>query len=448
MWMAMGVGNKFGIEGAAMVMGQANKVLDWGKKAALWAPNKAWGGVKAGAAGTGSFAWRKANAKMSKKYGWSPTALKEAWKKSREHSKGQDMQDIEQATADRTDTFNAASSRIANTVNPFSKHRGKWGIGKNTDHTDEGFAHFQGQVNKNAKHVSEVSSDTRQLLEHLGHAIETEDAADTVAHLRAVAKNNDFNDLVDTMGKDMVEKNFDFKIVGDSYTKDVVDADGKTIQMKFVNKEGEVNGTKLKLTYAVTDDGTEHLQTDSESVKATIAGALKTANVNEDLQNKTMLDLGTIAMSNTHYGYGGMATRNDDGKYVITTAAEQAEYNAGKLETEGGQKISTSIHEGTLYSHVSIGQGKNAKQFLTGLNGEVAKAVISALPDDFQATRARTRVKSYTLATQNLEEVRTAMGKKGNEGYAKAVADIRAAQKKAKDEAEKLSTTSAAANDA
>ncbi len=395
MWMAMSVGNKFGIEGAGMVMKQADKVLNWGKGAAKKSAYYGSGlGVAKWGAKTGA---RKIDSKLaSTKYGkyLSPSAVKKAFKDRAAAKKHEDEQPIEQAAADIHDSLNKRISQAKNigaTVLPWNlplteKNRQRLKDLAhhefNTDHSEHGIAAFTKQASSAAKHLEATSDNYESLKAHIDTARVKKDSQEMAGILKLLVRNNDINEIVPDKGVSIasqlkVRNISDFKDEddirknlkdGEQIIEDILDQNGKVVgRQRTVNVMNQV----MRLTSEVNDAGKETMISDTNSGKATIALSLRETGMDDATITGFMEHLGNQSLAAGNGAFGNMVKRDGHGGFILTSEAEQARNNAGKLALQDPQKIANGMHADTIFQ-----RGGESGYF--SLNGETAKAVMDA----------------------------------------------------------------------
>jgi hypothetical protein len=409
MWMAMGVGNKFGIEGAAMVMKQADKALDWGKTAAK---KGAYYGSGAGLVKWGAkTGYRKADSKLaSTKYGkyLSPGAIKKAFKDRAVAKKHEDEQPIEQAAGDTHDLLNKRISQAKNRgalllpqswlgKNAAERRKALKGTHDdyNTDHSEYGIATFVKQGASAAKHLEETSDNWESLITHWDTAVAKNDSQEMAGVLKLITKNNDINDLVPDRGQSIIgqltkrgesefKKDSNGQLIleefdangklqqllkdGQQIEEDLVDQRGDTVgRQRTVNVMGQI----MKLYSEVDANGKEKMFSDANSGKAVIATALRQTGAEDKNIRGLMEHLSNQALAANNGSFGNMVERDSHGEFQLTDEDTQAEKNAGKLSLIPAQKQVEGIHADTFFRRGGSGY--------IGLNGKTAIAVMDKI---------------------------------------------------------------------
>jgi hypothetical protein len=329
--MTLQLGNKMGAMGAKGVTGFADKTLNWAKKQALRPVYATGRGIKSGATGLASTGYRKADSSFANKFGWSPLALKKAWKDRTAEQKHFDEQAINKAAGTTQDRLNAGFSVATNTINPFNlKNRGKLGIGKNTDKTDHRFEQRRQQQQAYVKEITAVSDASEIVIDELRDALAAGNEAKMEAAIAILTKNNDLNDLLLAMGSE----------------------------------------------YGATTDAAGNVEVSSENARKVLLGMYQQMGVEGDDLGKSLRVISDQAMASGNYAFGGLSKyvagkEGGHGHFRAATAEEQAGAVVGKFNNLEAQKQAQVLHPDTLFKRTENG--------FTDMNGEVADAMVRSL---------------------------------------------------------------------
>ncbi|MFZ2187346.1 MAG: hypothetical protein WAV46_01835 [Candidatus Moraniibacteriota bacterium] len=339
LWMAMALAQKMSIAGASSVVGMGQKFSKWAGKAAL-APVP-WAG-------------RKIESKLANtKYGkyLAPHAVMQAFKQRSEEQKHRDEQPIKLAASTMQDQLNGAISRVKNTIVPANYLPGNWGkLWANTDHTDHAFAEAESQAAVHKKEMTAVTSDGPHIIHEMEAGLASKETPKVVGALQILAKNNDLNDMLTTVGKDA--------------------------------------------KYGLAKDAAGEVVVSSENMMQLLPQILKEAGVdNAELLAKQMMVISENATASGNFAFGGM-TKFDEtmnhgrGGFRLSKPAEQAGWAAGKVKNLESQKRQTTIHPDSMFTRTENGG-------FGDINGDVAKALISTFTgaDVAQVDRSRDDLK-------------------------------------------------------
>ena len=311
LWMAIGLGQKMGLAGAATISGKGEKFAKWAGKTVTKTP-ALWAG-------------RKLDSKLAEgrvtKY-LSPGAWREAFKKRSEEQKHKDKEPIELAGSTMQDQLNAGFSRVANTILPTSWKAGKFMA--NTDHTDHRFDTRQKQKNAKVKEITEVSDRSDVVIGKMEHAVSGKDMSEAEAALGVLIKNNDLNDMIVAVGH---------KYGG---TNEVSSENAKLVLANILRQSG------------VTDE--------------------------EDIA-KTLMVLSDQAMASGNYAFGGMSHYNPaNHTFSISTPAQQAAQVAGKFNNLEPQKQAQMLHPDALFKRDAAGFTDMNDDIATAIIPNISKA--------------------------------------------------------------------------
>lgn len=337
LWATIGLANKFSVAGAATVVGMGYGATHWTRKK-----------IQGAAIGTARFAGRKVEKRLaSNKYTrfLSPTAVTTAWKQRAEEQKHKDERPIKEAASAMQDTINRRMSTVIR--NPL-----KWGTGKAIDHTDHNFAEVTRQSGEQRKEMESVSTDGAYIIQELKAALSNKDASKVDAALQILAKNNDLNDMLVTIG---------------SNEKYGLEKDGVT---------GEV------------------LVSSANALKLIPQLLAESGEKNADILAKKVMNISETATSSGNFAFGGMSKfdesmNNGHGGFRIAGISEQAEWAAAKVKNLESQKRQTTIHPDSLFTRTENGG-------FGDINGEVAQQIIGTFTqgDVSQANRSRDDMKT------------------------------------------------------
>ncbi len=358
-WTVIGMANKFSMAGAATVTGAGYGVANWTRKKMVGA-----------AVGTARWGGRKVESKMaSNKYTkWaSPTVLMTALKARSEERKHKDERPVKQAAAQVQDTLNKAVSKVFR--NPL-----KWGKATGVDHTDHDFAEVTRQSGEQMKEMENVSTDGAYIIQELKIALNNQDKSKTDAALQILAKNNDMNDMLTSVGAD--EK---YGLEKDPVTKEVIVSSANMLKLlpQLLVQSGEKNA---------------------------------------DILAKKVMNIGERATGAGNYAFGGMTKFDPDmdnghGGFRLASAQEQGEWAGAKVKNLESQKRQTSIHPDSLFTRTENGG-------FGDINGEVAQQIIGTFTqgDVGQVNRSRDDMKAaISNAHKNIDE--TVVNDKGEKIY-------------------------------
>lgn len=330
LWMAIGLANSMSIAGAGAVAGTGEKFLKWAGRKSTVSPAK--------------FVGHKVDSKLagSKHLSFlSPGSWALALKQRGEEQKHKDEQPIKQAAARRQDQLNQVISRFASPIKSYKAGRG-------VDHTDHEFSEIQKQASTYKKEISDTSTQSDYVMNELKAAIATKNKAKADAALQILAKGNDLNDLVLTLGGEY-------------------------------GAEKDANGNVQVSTKSILTVLEKILQASGETDKEMIA--------------KKAMVISDEATGSGNFAFGGLAKFNaDEHKFEMQTPEGHAMWAGGKVKNLETQKRQTTIHPDSIFKRYVDQDGK---AHFGDINGDTGKAIISTFTngDIEEAKRSRDDLK-------------------------------------------------------
>jgi len=342
LWIAIGLANSMSIVGASAIAGRGQQFLKWVGKTTTVTPAK--------------FVGRKIDSKILAPRGLSPTALLHAFKQRSEEQKHRDEQPIKQAAAKKQDQLNKIfSGATDNWYKPW-KIPGAIKKGTGSDRTEHNFAQTQAQASEKEKEITAVSDSGDHVIHESKIALENKEIDKLNGALLSLAKTNDLNDWISAMGKEKKAdgtNKYDLKRdeKGEAY---VSSENARSLMATVFREAGEKDEELLAKRMMVISD------------RATASG-------NFAFGGMTKFDNGKFRLTEQRQrqkkNEDGSLAKDENGKPVMETYDEQAEWAAGKVKNLESQKRQTSIHPDSIFTRTAGGG-------FGDINGEVAKEII------------------------------------------------------------------------
>lgn len=231
-----------------------------------------------------------------------PTAAYHGFGQWRERQHELDRKPVTQAGAEISDIFGRLSG----------------------DHTDHAFKNFTTNVAKEQKEIASISTNSDYVIHELIAGLQSKDDDKVVGALQILAQNNDFNDMMHVIGE--IEKKTGIKL----------------------GANGEEADAEMS----------------SENTKEVLKNMMLKAGLSPEMAAKNMLNISNTAIAAGNVGMAGAAKLGEDGKFRITTAQEQADVAAAKL-----QNLETQARQRTLH-HNAIFKEKAKTKYQEGHEGE------------------------------------------------------------------------------
>jgi hypothetical protein len=280
----------------------------------------------------------------------SPSVAIKAWTDRAKEHEEKDKEHLDLAAASMQDELNAGISRVTD---------GGWikpGNFKNamknpSDRTNHAYAARAHMVAKAQKEASEISTNSEYLIKQLDAAIAKGDDTTAAGIVRALAKDNNLNDLMAARGAEYGVK---MRPLLDKDGKPLLDKDGKPRMAPVVSPENYMKLVEGVLKKSGMKEGTETL-------------AL------------SMLDISEVATAAGNYGAGGMIKYNTDTKeWEKRTPQEQAEWAAGKVKNLEAQKRQQNLHPDSMFEYYYDEKGDRHVLDLTDAGIEILKTFTAA----------------------------------------------------------------------
>ena len=344
LWAAIGLAVSSSLVGAGAVVGLGYAAIKGAGKLVTRSP--------------ASYIGRKIDSRILAPRGLSPTAWKMAFTQRSEEQKHKDEQPIKQAAGKQQDQLNQVISRFTSPIKSYKAGRG-------IDHTDHEFAEMQKQASEYKKEISDTSTQSDYVMNELKSAIATKNKAKADAAMQILAKGNDLNDLIISMGKD--------------YGAEVVDG---------------------------------NVQVSTQSALNVVEGILKASGeTNPEMIAKKAMIISDASTDSGNFAFGGLTQFNaDKHRFEMQTSEGHANWAGGKVKNLETQKRQTTMHPDSLFKRYVDSDGKG---HFGDINGDTAKAIISTFTngDVAEVRRSRDDMKQAIYdAYQNL-------GKESHKGF-------------------------------